>query len=203
MKLTMTLFLTLDGVYQGPGGPDEDRSGGFDRGGWVAPYVDDDFGRLVSAWFAEADAFLLGRRTYEIFAAYWPAVTDPDDPVAGPLNRLPKYVASATLGSVQWEHAELIEGDVAEALRRLKQQPGRDLQVHGSGALAGFLHEHGLIDEYRLFTFPVVLGRGKRLFPEGATPADLELLDMKRTSAGVTVQTYSPAGDPVYGTIGD
>lgn len=200
-KITLTTFLSLDGVMQAPGGPDEDRSGGFEQGGWLVPYADEDMMRLVSEWFAEADGFLLGRRTYEIFAAYWPQVTDPDDPVASRLNNLPKYVASTTLDKVEWNNSTLLAGDVAHGVAELKRAPGRELQIHGSGTLAQSLMAHGLIDEYRLWFYPVVLGGGKRLFKEGSEPSALKLVDTKTTSTGVAIHVYQPAGRPTYGTF--
>ncbi|HEU5157302.1 MAG TPA: dihydrofolate reductase family protein [Streptosporangiaceae bacterium] len=201
MKLTVTTFLTVDGVMQGPGSPEEDPSDGFDLGGWVVPYVDDDMGRAVTEWFAGADAFLLGRKTYEIFAGYWPNVTDENDPVAGALNRLPKYVASTTLDRVEWHNSALLDKDVVAAVTELKRGPGRDLQVHGSGDLAQTLIEHDLVDEYRLFVYPVVLGRGKRLFGSGTVPSALRLVNTKTTAAGVAVHTYERAGRPTFGTF--
>lgn len=201
MKLTMTTFLSLDGVMQGPGGPDEDRSNGFDQGGWLVPYADDDMGKLVSDWFAAADAFLLGRKTYEIFAAYWPNITDQTDPVATKLNSLPKYVVSNTLDKVEWSNSTLIRGDAEEEITKLKQGPGNELQVHGSGHLAQTLMARDLIDEYRLWIYPVVLGSGRRLFQDGITPTALKLVDTKTTSTGVVIHVYKPAGRPTYGSI--
>jgi dihydrofolate reductase len=201
MKLTVTTFLSLDGVMQGPGGPDEDRSDGFDQGGWLAPYADEDMGRIVTDWFAAADAFLLGRRTYEIFAAYWPKVTDENDLVATRLNSLPKYVVSNTLEKVEWNKSALIKGDAVAEIGKLRQQPGRELQVHGSGYLAQTLMAHDLIDEYRLWIYPVVLGNGRRLFKDGSTPAALRLVDTKTTGTGVVIHVYEPAGRPTYGSI--
>jgi dihydrofolate reductase len=200
-KLTITTFLTLDGVMQAPGGPEEDRSGDFRHGGWLVPYFDDDMGRIVNEAFSKADAFLLGRKTYDIFAAYWPRITDPNDPVASALNRLPKHVASRTLEKADWNGTTVIRKDVATRVAELKKQYPRGLQVHGSGDLAQTLIAKDLVDEYRLWHYPVVLGVGKRLFGSGAVPAALTLVDTRKTSTGVVVNTYRRAGQPTYGSF--
>jgi dihydrofolate reductase len=200
MRLTLHTFLTLDGVMQAPGGPEEDPDGGFGHGGWSYPYGDQDFGVAVSGWFEQADAFLLGRKTYQIFAGYWPQVTDPADPVAAKLNTLPKYVASTTLDTADWHNSSLLGGDVAAEVAKLKERPGRELQVHGSGQLAQTLIEHGLVDEYRLLYFPVHLGSGKKLFRDGAPAAALRLLSTTTTGTGVIIATYVPAGPVQYGS---
>jgi dihydrofolate reductase len=200
MRLTLHTFLTLDGVMQAPGGPDEDRDGRFEHGGWSFPYGDQDFGVAVSGWFDQADAFLLGRKTYQIFAGHWPRVTDPGDPVASKLNTLPKYVASTTLDTADWHNSSLLGGDVAAEVAKLKERPGRELQVHGSSQLAQTLIEHDLVDEYRLLYFPVHLGSGKKLFRDGARAAALRLLSATTTSTGVIIATYEPAGPAQYGS---
>ena len=200
MRLTLHTVLTLDGVMQAPGGPDEDRDGGFTHGGWSFPYGDADFGTAMTGWFEHASAFLLGRKTYEIFSAYWPQVTDPGDPIAAKLNALPKYVASATLTSADWRNSSILAGDVVAEAAKLKEQPGDELQVHGSGGLAHTLIDHDLIDEYRLLFFPVHLGSGKKLFREGARAAALRLTGATTTGAGVVIATYQPAGPVRHGS---
>ena len=196
MKLTVTTFQTLDGVMQAPGGVEEDTSGGFDQGGWVAPHFDTDTGAFIHSVFERAEAFLLGRKTYEIFAAYWPGAADPDDPVANALNALPKHVASTTLTSVDWENSSLIEGDVGQAVTELKARDGGELQVHGSANLIQTLNEHGLVDEYNVLTFPVIVGAGKRLFESGAKPVGLESVSHTKTASGVTIDVWRTAGAP-------
>jgi dihydrofolate reductase len=201
MKLTLHAFLTLDGVMQAPGTPDEDLDGGFEHGGWSFPYADEDFGAAMANWFASAAAFLLGRRTYEIFAGYWPTVTDPADSIAGRLNSLPKYVASTTLDSLEWDGSSLLDGDVAGAVAQLKQEPGGELQVHGSCGLAQTLIEHDLVDEYRLLLYPVHLGAGKKLFGDRTRAASLRLTSTKATASGVIIATYQPAGPVRHGSF--
>ena len=195
-ELTITTFLSLDGVMQAPGGPTEDTDGGFAHGGWSFPFADGDFGKFISGVFSRADAFLLGRRTYDIFAAYWPKVTGPNEPeqsVAGPLNALPKHVASRTRTAFEWKGSAAVR-DAAREVPELKRRYARELQVHGSAILAQTLIASDLIDEYRLLIYPVVLGSGKRLFGTGAVPAALALVSSRTTSKGVVVNVYRRAG---------
>jgi dihydrofolate reductase len=201
MQLTVTAFLSVDGVHQGPGGPGEDRSGGFDRGGWLVPHFDEATGQFIDEVFAQVDAFLLGRRTYDIFAAFWPDVTDPDDPVAGRLNTLPKYVASTTLEDPKWANTTVLGGDLASAVRELKQREGRELQVHGSGALVRFLLDNDLVDRLNLLVFPVIVGAGRRLFPDEGVATGLALDESRTTPSGVTISVYRPSGRPEFGSV--
>jgi dihydrofolate reductase len=200
MRLSVTSFLTLDGVMQCPGAPDEDGTG-FEYGGWSAPYGDEDFGAFMAGRLANADAILFGRKTYEILARHWPRVTDPDDPIAGPLNRLPKYVVSGTLTAPGWNNTTVLTGDLAGSVRKLKEQPGREIQVHGSGQLAGTLIAHGLVDELHMLIFPVILGVGSGLFPRQPVAAAMQLAGSSTTSKGVTILTLRPAGAAKFGSF--
>lgn len=199
-ELTLTTFLTIDGVMQAPGGPDEDTSGNFPYGGWLVPHADDDMGRTMDAIFSKADAFLLGRTTYDIFAAYWPRVTDPNDPVASKLNSLPKFVASNTKNNFGWNGTSHVR-DVVKDIADIKKRFPREVQVHGSCGLAQTLIKNDLIDEYRLLTFPVVLGTGKRLFGAGAVPATFKLVSSSTTSKGAIVSIYRRGGSLKTGTF--
>jgi len=192
-ELTITTFLSVDGVMQAPGGPGEDESGNFPHGGWLVPHADEDMGKVMNEIFGKADAFLLGRTTYDIFSAYWPKISDPNDPVAGPLNSLPKYVASRTRSDFTWHNTFLIR-DVVKEAAELKRRFEREVQVHGSCGLAQTLIEHDLIDEYRFLIFPVVLGTGKRLFGTGAVPRTLKLIKSGTTSTGAIINFYRSAG---------
>jgi dihydrofolate reductase len=200
-RLVVTTFVTLDGVMQAPGGPDEDRSSGFEHGGWVVPHFDDETGAFIDEVFERAGSFLLGRKTYDIFTGHWPHVTDEDDIVATKLNSLPKYVASRSLEQADWQNSTVIR-DVPSEVRSLKEQPGGELQVHGSGDLIQTLIEHELVDAYNVLTFPVVLGTGQRLFAEGALPAGLRLAGSRTTGTGVVISSYEHAGKPEYGAMG-
>jgi dihydrofolate reductase len=201
MQLTVTTFLSVDGVYQGPGGPDEDRRDGFDRGGWLVPHFDEATGQFMDEVFREVDAFLLGRRTYEIFAASWPNATDPNDQVAKSLNTLPKYVASTTLEDPQWTNSTVLKGDLASAVQELKERDGRELQVHGSGKLVQFLLANDLVDRLNLLVFPVIVGAGHRLFPDSGIATGLALEESRTTPSGVGISVYRPSGRPEFGTV--
>jgi dihydrofolate reductase len=197
-KLVTGTFLTLDGVYQAPGGPDEDREGGFEHGGWSVNYWDEGMGQAVTELTQRADALLLGRKTYDIFVAHWPNVGD-EDPIAAKLNSVQKYVASRTLGEVNWNNATLLRGDAADEVRRLKEEGSGEIHVSGSGDLIQTLLKNDLVDEFTILTFPVVVGSGKRLFGTGALPGALRLVDSKTSSTGVTINTYVRAGAIEYG----
>ena len=199
-KLTMTSFVTLDGVMQAPGGPREDTTGGFTHGGWFIPLAGPELGEFIVGVFARAGAFLLGRRTFETFAGHWPRITDPGDPVAGPLNRLPKYVASRTLDRADWKGTTILRDPVAEIPRILRELGERELQIHGSPGLAQTLLQHGLVDELHLVLAQVTLGSGqKRLFAEGTVPAAFALAGSRITANGLAILTYRPTGKPAYG----
>jgi dihydrofolate reductase len=199
--LVVTTFLTLDGVMQAPGGAGEDPSGGFSHEGWLVPFFDEAMGEQMNEWFADAEDFLLGRTTYEIFYGAWPQMIS-DDPVSQGLNFKKKYVASRTLTSVEWETAELLQGDVGDAVRKLKAEDGGELQVHGSAGLIQTLLKEDLIDELRLIVFPVVLGEGKRLFGDGAVPRTWRLTSHAVSGSGALMAAYQRAGDVETGTMG-
>ncbi len=192
-ELTITTFVTLDGVMQAPGAPDEDTSGNFPHGGWVFPLADEDFGKTMEEIFSKADAFLLGRTTYDIFSAYWPRITDPHNLIASKLNALPKFVASRTQTRFSWNPTSHVQ-DVAKGVADLKKRFSREVQVHGSCGLAQTLIQSDLIDEYRLLTFPITLGAGKRFFGTGTVPATLQLVRSRTTSKGVVISTYRRGG---------
>jgi len=198
-KLVVSTFLTLDGVMQAPGGPEEDPTEGFTHGGWSVNYWDDLMGQAMGEAMSRPFDLLLGRKTYEIFAAHWPHATD--EPGADVLNSATTYVASRTLDAAEWQNSILLEGDVAEAVARLKEEDGPEIQVHGSGNLIQTLLEHDLVDEYRLWIFPVVLGAGKRLFADGAIPSGLKLVDSKSSTTGVLIATYERGGAVEYGSF--
>ena len=198
-KLLVNTFLTLDGVMQAPGGPGEDDSGGFAFGGWSVNYWDDLMGEAMGEAMSAPFDLLLGRRTYDIFSAYWPHATD--NPGAKPLNDATKYVASRSRPTLEWDKSVLIEGDAAEGIAALKKEDGPELQVHGSANLLQTLLRHNLVDEFRLWVFPVVIGSGKRLFADGTIPAGLKLVDSKVSTTGVVIGTYEPAGEIVAGSF--
>jgi dihydrofolate reductase len=201
VKLNATIFMTLDGVYQGPGGPDEDRRGGFERGGWQAPYPDEELGSFIRSTYEGADAMLLGRVTWGIWETYWPH--HDDNPIGHTINVLPKYVPSTTLTESTWRNTRFLNGDVEARVRDLKQQPGRDLLLQGSGVLLRWLLEHDLVDELNLVVYPVVLGDGLRLFPERGPTHSMELVESRSTPSGIAIQTYRPTGRASFGTVGE
>ncbi len=197
-KLVVGTFVTLDGVMQAPGGPDEDREGGFQHGGWLVPYFDEKFAEIMAEWSKRAGAFLLGRKTYEIFAASWPNSTDPEEP----LNTRPKFVASKTLDQVNWNNSFLLKGDVVQEVVKLKAKDGDEIQVHGSGNLLQTLLQHDLVDTLRIWQFPIVLGTGKRLFGIGTIPLGFRLLDTQLNTTGAVLHVYERAGGLKYGEVG-
>jgi dihydrofolate reductase len=198
-RLIVSTFLTLDGVMQAPGGPGEDDSGGFAHGGWSVNYWDEKMGQVMGEATSKPFALVLGRRTYDIFAAHWPHA--PEEEGAGIFNNATKYVASRGRPTLEWSNSVLIEGEAAAGIAALKEQDGPELQVHGSGNLIQTLLRHNLVDQYRLMVFPVVVGSGKRLFADGAVPAGLKLVDSTVSTTGVVIGTYEPAGDIVTGTF--
>ncbi len=194
-KLVLETYLTLDGVMQAPGDPEEDTEGGFTHGGWQMPLFDNDAGSIMGEVFETMEALLLGRLTYQIFAAYWPTAPESEQLWARKLNTIPKYVVSTTLDKVEWNNATLIKGNVAQEVARLKQMPGSgDIVIYGSSKLVQTLMQHNLIDVYDLWIHPLVLGSGKRLFTGGIGPLNLKLINTRRTGSGVVILTYEPAG---------
>jgi dihydrofolate reductase len=197
-KLVVGTFVTLDGVMQAPGGPEEDREGGFEHGGWLAPHFDESLGATMDEILNRPDALLLGRKTYDIFVSYWPQQSGS---MAEKLNSVRKYVASRSLEDVDWNNATLIRGDLAEEVRKIKDQHG-EVHVTGSGNLIQSLLKHDLVDEFQLLVFPVLIGTGKRLFGDGTIPRGLRLVDSKTSGSGVSIVRYERTGGPEYGTVG-
>lgn len=200
-KLVVGTFMTLDGVVQAPGAPNEDQEGGFAHGGWTVPLFDDELGQRMVELTNRSEALLLGRKTYEGFAASWPLVGD-EDPIAAKLNHMPKYVASRTLRTAEWANTTVLSGDVAEEVAKLKEQPGGEIHVSGSSDLVQTLLRHDLVDEFVLLVFPVVVGPGKRLFGEGTMPGAMELVETGSTGTGVVISTYRRHGALEVGAIG-
>jgi dihydrofolate reductase len=200
-KLVVLTFISLDGVMQAPGGPEEDPTGGFKHGGWVAGYFDNFLGKVMDQQMSKPFDLLLGRKTYEIFAAHWPYVKTDGDPIAAGINNAKKFVASKTLAKLDWSNSELIKGDVAKEVKKLKEQDGPEIQVHGSGGLIQTLLKYDLVDELRLKIFPITLGTGKRLFAEGTIPVGFKLLESAFSPSGVIVATYLSAGEVKTGSF--
>lgn len=201
-KLIVLCFITLDNVMQAPGGPEEDPTGGFEHGGWVFGYFDDFFLNVMIKQTSKPFDMLLGRKTYEIFAAYWPYMNTDQNPFATKFNNAKKYVASKTLTKLDWNNSELINGDVPEGIKRLKEQDGPEIQVHGSSNLVQTLFKHDLVDELWLKIFPVTLGTGKRLFAEGTIPAGFKLLESGISPSGVIIANYERSGEVKKGSFG-
>jgi len=193
-QILVATFTSLDGIMQAPGGPQEDPTGGFTLGGWTAPYFDEALGASLGEIFGRPFDLLLGRKTYDIFAAHWPYVTDPNDPIAGVFNQVTKYVASRSNPKLTWRNSRLLGEDIVASLKKLKGDDGTDLLVQGSSDLLQTLWKHGLVEEFSVLVFPVVLGKGKRLFGEGATPSGLKLVKSKAFPTGVIVASYVPDG---------
>src|SRR5215211_6787142 len=204
LKLTTITHVSVDGVMQGLGGPDEDRRGGFARGGWALPLFDDEAATFLDQVFQRAGAFLFGRRTYEIFAGSWGTgawgSNQGNNPISAALNTRPKYVASTTLTDPHWADTTVLSGDVAADIGELKARPAGELQVHGSGALVRWLLDHQLVDEIILLTYPVVVGQGTRLFPDTGPDIALDLVESRAFPKGITLQVYRPTGRPQYAT---
>jgi dihydrofolate reductase len=199
MKLTTTTQVSVDGVMQGPGGPEEDERGRFERGGWA--HFDSESSTAMDEIYQRADAFLFGRRTYEVFAGSWGTWDDPgNSPIWTALDTKPKYVASTTLTNPRWANTTVLSRDLKAAVGEMRAKPGGELQVHGCGALLRWLLDNDLVDEITLFTFPVVVGQGTRLFPETGSDIALDLVDSRATPRGVTIQVYRPTGRPQYAT---
>jgi dihydrofolate reductase len=200
MKLTTTTQVSVDGVMQGNGGRHPDLDGGFERGGWARPLFDSEAMTFVNEVYQRADAFLFGRRTYEVFAGYWGVMDPGSGPIADALNTRPKYLASNTLTDPQWADTTVLSGDVAAAIGELKAKPGGELQVHGSGNLVRWLLDNQLVDEITLLVCPVVVGQGTRLFPDTGPDLALDLVESRAFPKGITMQVYRPAGRPQYAT---
>jgi dihydrofolate reductase len=200
VKLTTTTQVSVDGVMQGPGGSEEDRRGGFERGGWGRGHPDSEVMTFIVELYQRADAFMFGRRTFELFAGYWGVMEAGSHPIADALNTRPRYVASTTLTEPQWADTTVLSGDVAAAIRELKVKPGGELQVHGSGRLVRWLLDNDLVDEMNLLIVPVVVGEGSRLFPDTGSDIALDLLDSRAFPKGAMLQVYRPTGRPQYAT---
>jgi dihydrofolate reductase len=202
MRLVLQEFISLDGVSQGPGAPDEDTSGGFSRGGWFVPYLDEGFIEITKNWISRADAFLFGRKTYQNFARDWPKMDNPEDPVATALNHLPKYVATRNSLDASWSPTTVLSQQVEQKVAEIKREAGRELQIHGSADLGYSLLSAGLVDELRLVVAPVIVGQGRRLLPADGSAIGLRPLHREETVGGLSIQVFEPIGTPEFGTYG-